>query len=236
MMIKTDLKRVGIKYCAAVIGIACGLTVLLPLTVLAQNQNPGVLPPQSAPHGLTYGEWSAKWWKWAVEPPPAQNPLIDMTGANCAVGQSGHVWFLAGTSGGTVTRICTIPHGQMLFFPIGNAFCAGDGIPFADERACATAFAAGFSNFAAEVDGVPIKGLNVGLLANPYRALSPEFDLVLSADNIFSAPAGTYAPGAADGVYLMLAPLKPGPHKIHFHADGANGTDATYYLTVGPLN
>jgi hypothetical protein len=51
---------------------------------LAQNRNPGVLPPNSAPHGLTYGEWSARWVKWAVEPPPAKNPLLDTTGANCS--------------------------------------------------------------------------------------------------------------------------------------------------------
>jgi hypothetical protein len=169
---------------------------------------------------------------------------MDPSGANCAVGQSGHVWFLAGTipldptnpAAGIVTRKCTIPYGQMLFFPIGNAFCAGDGIPFAGKRPCATSTAVTFSNFAAEVDGVPIKGLNVGLLDNPYRALSPEFDLVLTADNIFGAPAMTYAPGAADGVYLMLAPLTAGPHKIHFHVDvpatqGPN-IDATYNITV----
>lgn len=70
--------------------------------------------------------------------------------------------------------------------------------------------------------------------ANYYRALSPEYDLVLGADNIFGAPAGTYAPGAGDGVYLILTPLAPGVHTIHFHADldGGGQVDATYQLTV----
>jgi hypothetical protein len=239
MMINANLKMVGVKYYAAVLGIAW-FAALLPLTLLAQNQNPGVLSPQSAHAGLTYGEWSAEWWKWAAEPPLAQNPLMDPNGANCAVGQSGPVWFLAGTLGGPVVRSCTIPYGQMLFFPIGNAFCAGDpGFSFADERACATSIAGTFSNFAAEVDGVAIKGLNVGFLDNPYRALSPKFDLVLTADNIFGAPAGTYKPGAADGVYLMLAPLTAGPHTIHFHSKqqqpGVNPPiiiDATYNIVV----
>src|SRR5436853_3928133 len=31
------------------------------------NPNPGVLPPNSAPHGKTYAEWSAAWFKWAYE-------------------------------------------------------------------------------------------------------------------------------------------------------------------------
>jgi len=153
-------------------------------------------------------------------------------------GQSGHVWFLAGViSSGVVVRKCNIPAGQMLFFPIGNAFCAGDNFPngFPDERACATAMASNYSNFSAEVDGKPINNLNASLLENYYRALSPEFDLVLTADNVFGAPAGTYSPGAADGVYLMLAPLTPGKHTIHFHADfsGVGPLDVTYDLTVG---
>jgi hypothetical protein len=91
------------------------------------------------------------------------------------------------------------------------------------------------SGFSAEVDGVSVNNLQGDLLNNVYRALSPEFDLVLGADNIFGAPAGTYSPGAGDGVYLMLAPLSAGRHTIHFHADIIAGgqIDATYILTVG---
>jgi hypothetical protein len=125
----------------------------------------------------------------------------------------------------------------MLFFPVGNAFCAGDGFPngFADERTCATAGALGLSGFAVELDGAPIQGLGGDVLHNYYRALSPEFDLVLGADNIFGAPAGTYSPGAGDGVYLMLAPLSPGQHTIHIHATINSGgqIDVTYHLTIG---
>jgi hypothetical protein len=126
----------------------------------------------------------------------------------------------------------------MLFFPVGNGFCAGDNFPngFADERKCATANAATLSGFSAEVDGNSIRNLGADLLLNHYRALSPPWDLELGADNIFGAPAGTYSPGAGDGVYLMLAPLTPGQHTIHFHAN-ITGTvqqiDATYILTVG---
>ena len=221
-------------------------TLLFTLPASAQSQNPNdpnpgvVLTPSSAPGGLTYGEWSAKWYKWAYEPPPAQSPVLDSTGANCAVGQSGPVWFLAGTffppGPPSVFRSCAIPSGRMLFFPVGNGFCAGDGFPkgFADERKCATKNAKTLRGFSAEVDGTSINGLHSELEANYYRALSPEYDLVLGNDNIFSAPAGTYSPGAGDGVYLMLAPLSPGTHTLHFHADITAGgqIDATYSLTA----
>jgi hypothetical protein len=231
----------GLRMKALFVTVLTATLLPLPASAQPQNSNPGVLLPNSAPQGKTYGEWSAKWFKWAYEPAPAINPVLDTTGANCGVGQSDHVWFLAGTlfppGPAAVVRHCTIPAGQMLFFPVGNGFCAGDGFPngFADERKCATGFAALLSGFSAEVDGVSVNNLQGDLLNNVYRALSPEFDLVLGADNIFGAPAGTYSPGAGDGVYLMLAPLSAGRHTIHFHADIIAGgqIDATYILTVG---
>jgi hypothetical protein len=217
---------------------AIGFGLILPLSprAAAQNPNPNVLPPNSAPHGLTYAEWSARWFKWAYEPPPAKNPLLDTTGAKCANGQSGQVWFLAGTPNeGTVIRKCTIPAGQMLFFPVGNGFCVGDGFDFAGERVCATKYAQTLSNLGVEIDRTPIKALDTPLLDNYYRALSPEWDLILGPENIFGAPAGTYTPGAGDGVYLMLAPLPTGEHTLHIHADTSGGKqiDATYYLSIG---
>ena len=56
----------------------------------------GVYPPGSNPLGVTYGEWTAKWWQWLLSIPGPVNPNLDTTGANCAQGQSGPVWFLAG--------------------------------------------------------------------------------------------------------------------------------------------
>jgi hypothetical protein len=57
-------------------------------------------PTNSKPYGLTYGEWSAKWWQWAMSIPTKDSPIVDKTGAKCAVGQNDpNVWFLAGTGG-----------------------------------------------------------------------------------------------------------------------------------------
>src|SRR5215213_9512026 len=67
---------------------------------------PAVFPPDAKPYGLTYGEWTAKWWQWAYSMPEADNPMVDNTGNNCAHNQSGPVWFVAGTGGGAVTREC----------------------------------------------------------------------------------------------------------------------------------
>jgi hypothetical protein len=232
---------------AAAICAGLATTLFLITPAAAQNRNPGVLPPQSAPHGLTYGEWSARWFKWAYEQPAATSPVLDTTGANCAVGQSGkrqtaRVWFLAGTfftdpaqPPVPVVRTCSVPQGYMLFFPVGNGFCAAEPGGFAGNRACATGFATTLSGFAVEIDGISVTGLQASLESNPYRALSPEFTLDLPPGNIFAAPPGIYSPAAGDGVYLMLTPLPPGQHTIHIHADisGGGQLDVTYFLTVG---
>src|SRR5688500_11533882 len=81
-------------------------------TTIAAEPGPRIAPIQSHPHGQTYSEWAAAWWQWALETPADVNPLLDTTGANCAVNQTDHVWFLAALLGpGTVTRSCTIPNG-----------------------------------------------------------------------------------------------------------------------------
>lgn len=82
--------------------------------------SPGVRPPQSQPYGHTYGEWADRWWQWVDSIPKSVNPMIDPTGANCAQGQSGPVWFLAGSPGGSYDRSCTIPAGKAVFFPVSN--------------------------------------------------------------------------------------------------------------------
>jgi hypothetical protein len=56
---------------------------------------------------------------WLYALPAATNPALDTTGAHCAEGQAGPVWFLARTFGGAlVTRHCSVPAGKALFFPL----------------------------------------------------------------------------------------------------------------------
>lgn len=82
--------------------------------------NPDILPPQSRPHGLPYYAWADRWWQWIDAQPLSANPLVDESGEDCARGQTGPVWFLAGSPSGSYTRRCTIPAGKSLFFPVVN--------------------------------------------------------------------------------------------------------------------
>jgi hypothetical protein len=210
--------------------------------------NPHVVPPHGQPFGRSYGSWSAAWWKYVLARPASTNPLADPTGAGCGVAQSGPVFFLVGTSGGTATRDqCVVPQGKALFFPVANAFdvhTPGDGLdtPQLVWKDLQITNALSFTSLHAVIDGVPVKSLD-NVATSPYRACAgpvpgcaPSFSLTFPADNFFGLPAGTYSPTVADGYYLLLAPLRPGKHTISFGGAGNLGgpfsTETTYHLTV----
>jgi hypothetical protein len=129
----------------------------------------------------------------------------------------------------------------MLFFPILNVECAtleGNGSTEAALRDCTADFMSSVTTVAAELDGRPIQNFQ------RYRAASPLFTYgPLPDDNVlqlfgFDAPEGATSLAAADGFYLMLAPLSVGRHTLHY--SGTFGPpinfslDITYNLTVSP--
>jgi hypothetical protein len=232
----------------AVMVVVVGLMVAAMIPVAqadSRNPNSQVLPLDSSPYGNTYGEWSARWWQWAFSIPAATNPVLDETGANCAEGQSGPVWFLAGSFfGGTFERACTVPPDKALFFPIVNAaFGAAvfdceptqPGVP-CNITVLRAAAAASMDpvTIEASIDGVPVRHLR------DYRVQSPVFSVTLPEGNVVDVPSGTYAPMVSDGYWLMLTPLSAGAHTIHFQNKITGGpfagtaTAVTYHLTIRP--
>jgi hypothetical protein len=218
------------------------------------KSNPGVLPPNSRPFGHTYGEWSNMFWQWAFSIPvhgsggSILNPLADLTGdqtgTRCAVGQSGHVWFLAGlyNNSASVTRNCTVPTGKGIFFPVFSV--ENENITWPPHDPPYTLLELrqqleevmqslnGCPDCSVEVDGRPIQGIfsDHDRIGYGNRA----FGITIPQDNLFAhtgypASAGTVYPVVNDGWYVMLAPLRPGQHTIHF-VSGA--TDITYNLVV----
>jgi hypothetical protein len=184
------------------------------------------------------GEWSAKWWQWALSIPASSNPMLDNNGSFCHVGQKGSVWFLAGIfSGGTVNRNCTVPNGKAILFPIANAFwinSAGDDpnnteSDYRQFAIDALPHPVG-EDIEATLDGKPI-------IFNPRtpitRSQSPVFTATFPTDNIFGLDPSvlTGYPIVSDGFWVMLPPLSRGPHILHFQA--GQSQDVTYHLTVG---
>lgn len=188
--------------------------------------------------GRSAGDLSAAWWQWAMAAPPETNPVEDATGEHCAVGQQGNVWFLAGGFGSSrISRRCVVPAGRFLFFPIiTTAYWPAQGeIMYSCDQARRNAAVnnEGARELFVEVDGVA--------LADPKRlraATGDCFDILAKADPS-SRPYQAY-PSAADGYWVLLAPLARGNHTVRFggryNAPGERGggtvEDIEYQLTV----
>ena len=219
----------------------------LPAQAAGRNPNPGVSPINSSPYGKSYGDWGAAWWNWALGFPADQNPIRDSTGEFGSQGQSGPVWFLAGTSGATVERTLTIPQGKGIFIPLLNVIndypCPDPNFQPAPGQTLeefltegAVFFVDHATELALEVDGVPLGNLF------DYRATSGLF--TFTGDPSLTAvfdPCITGEPQSAvtDGYWVMLAPLRPGRHTIHstskaeFPEFGFEfGVEVTYHITV----
>lgn len=192
-------------------------------TAIAQSSN-SVYPLDSKPYGLTYGEWTAKWWQWTLSIPKDVNPGGDTTGKNCALKQSGPVWFLSGTFGGSATRVCTIPSAKAILVPMINAECDYLAKPNlkteAHLLACAKAENEGITGLDATVDGVKTQGLS------NFRVQSPLFNITYIPNNINGAPIGT-TQGISDGYWVMLKPLPAGDHTVHMAGSVVNYAEGT---------
>ena len=249
-MFTHSCRRSAIATRAVAVCIGLMITAMIPVAqAQSGNPNPQVFPLNSQPFGNTYNEWSARWWQWALSIPVATNPVLDETGANCAEGQSGPVWFLAGSFfGGTFERTCSIPPGKALFLPIVNAAfgaAVGDCDPTNPGVPCDVPVLRQAAKesmdpviIEASIDGVPLRDLI------DYRVQSPVFSVSLPEGNVpaffgFPAPSGTYEPMVSDGYWLMFTPLSAGAHTIHFKNSITGGpfagteTEVTYHLTVG---
>lgn len=200
--------------------------------------NQSIYPLDSKPYGLTYGDWTAKWWQWALSIPTKDNPVVDETGEKCGAGQNDtNVWFLAGTGGGKVTRSCTIPAGKAILIPIINVQCdysTPESKTESDLRQCAKEDQDKATNLHVAIDGVAITDLS------KYRVQSPLFNVTRPPDNTSGLPAGT-TQSVSDGFWILLKPLPPGKHEIRFSGSLVDYTataplnfisDATYNLMI----
>jgi hypothetical protein len=182
------------------------------------------------------------WWQWALAIPIENNPIADPTGEKAHLGQTGPVWFLAGTSGDPpiAERTCTVPANKAILFPILNVIGATpfDGETDAQVAAACRMWMDWVTEMEARVDGRALQDLG------SYRFPSPIFSFTApeAEHALFPVYAGTQTGGQSEGYWIMLEPLSPGPHTIYFRGKivfpavypnvGVWETQLTYHLTV----
>ncbi len=223
-MIRRRFRRLFlVLLCLSAIAGGASRSVAQDATPAAGDVN--VLPPDALVGGATLGEWSGRWWQWAVSIPEAANPNFDETaGERCGYGQHGPVFFLPGsfTADPPAVITCVVPTGTAVYAGIGGAECSTvEPPPYfgrdeAELAACAAANT-GAMTVSATIDGQEVPDLD------RYLSTSPIFTMNFPADNFFGVPAGP-AQAVAVGYGVILAPLPPGEHVFAASADFGDGS------------
>lgn len=159
-------------------------------------------------------------WIRLLSLPRQVNPAVDMTGANCQVGQtSPGLWFLQSTIGGSANRACTIPaNRQTICNVLSCELCDAEfpGQSLSDQDLV--------NQTRESIDRVDASSLNFIVDGESYingedwedfKVLTEPSEIVLPADNLFSVQGGSTR-FAAYGFYVKLPSLTRGPHTLYF--------------------
>ena len=187
-----------------------------------------VIKPHSVPVEVpAYPQLIAAWWQWAHALPLA--PYLDPDGRLCELGQSGSVWFLAGTDGSfDAKRECDVPAGKHLFVPIiniaQNLAISRHPMDPAGERASCEQLESGLHLKDEQLVDVTVlvDGVRVDDIRGHHVASDGCFPLYPDVvDDRRPVPMA-----ASDGYWLLIKPLAAGRHTltvdVHYQAFGGS--------------
>jgi hypothetical protein len=213
------------------------------------NNDDYVYPADSVINGETFGDFARDWWIWALGIDVSTNPIFD---GPCDQDQPTSVFYLAGNTGGSTTRSCTVPSTAPLFFPILNEFtteCVETSNCPADPDGQLLTDVTNYYNtypvlsMKLEIDGVSLADLSQYFaqtdIWNDPRTNDPNTQPFYNqctgpiGANQCGVSVGAPRHAAANGYWIMMKPLAPGSHVVHFvgHQQGFV-LDVTYNLTV----
>jgi hypothetical protein len=169
------------------------------------------------------------WWQHVASIPAAQNPLFDLTGASCTVGQRDDVWFLHGLTypgnslGEPIVRNCTIPTDKQIFVPFINWIC----VPYPGETIPQNVGFCKDANDLTDLKSLTIDGRTRNDLIKRI-VQKKAFDLTLPDSNAFGWSGGVFT-AVHDGYFARLPKLAAGHHTIHIQG-GVSAYD--FYIDV----
>ena len=179
----------------------------------------------SKPLGLSYGEWTVKWWRWILEIPKYNSPLFDPDGKKAYMNQTyGKVFFLCQTlesSEKIPVRTINVPRETSIFMPIINwvSLLHEDGE--SDEQLLQVA--------RQKMDVVKDLEININdirLTTNflkKFRVESPFVDVLLPENNILGFSSGKTRI-VSDGYWIFTRPLI---HNISVKSNGSCSSGLT---------
>ena len=188
------------------------------------------------PYGLTYGQWTVKWWQWIWSIPDSKNPLKDDTGRNADINQpEKDVWFLGGTWATeeilTIpTRKVTIPSERSILFPIIN--CEANPIEYPELKTDEDIV----NHVVNDENTIVLKEVYINNIRIPIQRIRSDpllFPLKIPQRNNIEEYLETNA--SADGYWLFLKPLPKGSYNIKFNGACEMGrlkTGANYNITI----
>jgi hypothetical protein len=206
------------------ISILAGISSILILVIFtnilpsAASGSVNIFTPDDNPYNLTYSDHIKNFWKWILKIPGIDNPINDISGKNCATGQSNvnsSVFYLAFNNGGYSERTCTVPAGRGLFIPVMQVETSDKEVPNVSVEDLASSSKKdqdSVNSLYLQIDG---KEYKYGDLIK-YRTRTDGFDVIFPDKGIFGVEKGGVSKTVADGTYIITEPLAKGNHTIHF--------------------
>lgn len=193
-----------------------------------------IRPIDSKPFGLSYSEWSIKWWQWISSISKDKNPACDWNGANVNINQSDpRVLFLCQTYEGvesTPFRKSNITKGRSIFMPIINwiSILYYDGNTDKELLEIAKNRMDVIGSLQVTINGFTI---NKGL--EKYRVQTIFFEIDLPENNIFGISSGRKR-CISDGYWIFLEPISEDIKISSFSScsSGLTKIKVNYELTV----
>jgi hypothetical protein len=204
-----------------------------------------VFGAEDKPYGLTYGEWTTRWWDWIMTIPKEKSPLLDDTGARWNTNQpSSDIWYLIGnfaTEENAKKRMfpqrkITMGAGRSVLFPVLN--CIASFLEYSGPPFYLKTHEDLLKHVQNDVNSVIRKDLFINNKKyDPLRIASdPKIvKVTIIENNAFDIKNTGLTDAAADGYWVFLRPLSKGNYTIKFEGSCENGrlsAGASYEIDV----
>jgi hypothetical protein len=213
----TKFRYLPTGFLIVLLGVLVVGGLLLGAQAASAKDDSAVFAPGDRAFGKSLADWAAEFWKWGLRYPVAGHPFTEDPSFDFAARQSGSVWFWGAPNVVGFTRNVRIPAGKAILLSMLDVEASTlEEPPFygatAQEQAAIAKFYAdriGIGDLFLTIDGEPVDDLAA------YRTASPQVTVKVPTPWIFGETGGK-GTSSGDGYYVLIKPLPPGTHTIHY--------------------